>query len=183
MIRLTFILAAITSFGLGFSPGSQALAGDASESGFSQFLGVWILKDDRFQQVWDGKTVETLSIPNHMTQCTTANTFSSVSCAVDAGGFKGQIFWVADPAHKTLHHLSHFGESRTGVGTGQIDTEGNLINRIAFTDEPDGTYRIYEYDWVSDDEYTMMSRQFNADDEPTGNWYGGTFVRVTMETD
>ena len=147
-------------------------------AGFSNFIGTWTLKDDKFELVWDGETVETLDIPNHITVCTSETTASSVSCAVDGGGLQGQIFWVADDQRRTLHHLSHFGENRMGVGTGTISSEGNLKNRIVFSDEPEGTYRIYEYVWISPDEYHMMSRQYGVDGTPTGNWYGGTFVRM-----
>jgi hypothetical protein len=128
-------------------------------AGFSNFIGTWTLKDDKFELVWDGETVESLDIPNHITVCTSETT-------------------VADDQRRTLHHLSHFGENRMGVGTGTISSEGNLKNRIVFSDEPEGTYRIYEYVWISPDEYHMMSRQYGVDDTPTGNWYGGTFVRM-----
>ena len=162
------------------------LAAHASESppasevpvGFSNFVGTWTLKNDEFRAVWDGETEEAMTIPNHITVCTSETTASSVSCAVDGGGLTGQIFWVADDARQTLQHLSHFGETRRGVGTGSIAGDGSLTNRIVFSDEPDGTYRIYQYSWVTPDEYIMMSRQYGADDTPTGNWYGGTFVRV-----
>lgn len=148
-------------------------------SGFSNFVGTWTLKDDKFEQVWDGYTVETLSISNHMTVCATVTTASSLSCTVNAGDLTGQIFWVTDEERRTLHHLSHFGETRLGVGTGTIDGAGNLKNRVTFADEPEGTYRIYEYQWVSEDEYWMMSRQYDVDDQPTGNYYAGTFIRVS----
>ena len=144
---------------------------------FEQFVGTWTLKDDQFQQVWDGETVETLTIPNHITVCT-SQTINSVSCTVDAGGFKGQIFWAMEhPEQRIVRHLSHFGQSRMGMGWGLVASEG-LSTQVTFSDEPKGTYRRYEYVWVDSDTYTMISRQYDADDQPTGNWYGGTFVRV-----
>lgn len=145
---------------------------------FAPFFGDWTLKQDRFQQVWDGKTVETLSIPNHHTHCAPINTHRSVLCVVDAGDLKGHILWTYDANKKNVHHLSHFGTARNGVGVGSLNEKGDLRSRVSFADEPEGSYRIYEYTWVSKDEYTMMSRQFTSDGKPTGNWYGGTFVRV-----
>ena len=59
-----------------------------------------------------------------------------------------------------------------------MNDAGGLNLKIAFSDEPAGTYRIYEYRWESDDSYTLMSRQYQTDGRATGNWYGGTFVRV-----
>ena len=58
---------------------------------------------------------------------------------------------------------------RNGVGVGSLNEKGDLRSRVSFVDEPEGSYRIYEY--------TVMSRQYSLDGRPTGNWYGGTFVR------
>lgn len=145
---------------------------------FSRFTGTWTLKDDEFQQVWDGETVETLTIPNHFTTCDRINTDKSSLCVVDAGDFEGHIVWAHDEAQGQFRHLSHFGESRLGTGVGTINETGDLNIRITFSDEPEGTYRIYDYVWITDDAYEMMSRQYAKDGTATGNWYGGTFVRV-----
>jgi len=159
---------------------SSAKASDIKTSTniFAPFFGEWALKNDEFQQVWDGKTIETLSIPGHYTNCQPVNTEQSVMCVVDAGGFQGHIFWAYDSLNNKLHHLSHFGTQRLGTGEGIVSETGNLRNKISFKDEPEGTYRIYEYNWVTADEYTMMSRQYDSDGAGTGNWYGGSFVRL-----
>ncbi|MEM9232609.1 MAG: hypothetical protein AAGA69_00040 [Pseudomonadota bacterium] len=148
---------------------------------FASFFGEWTLKDDKFQQVWDGETLQTLEIKNHHTNCQPVNTDRSVLCVVDAGDFNGHIFWARDERGLHIHHLSHFGTSRLGTGKGIIDENGDLHLTISFTDEPEGTYREYTYRWITVDEYEMISTQFGADGEPTGNWYGGTFIRLTHE--
>lgn len=145
---------------------------------FAAFFGEWTLKDDKFSQVWDGHTVETVTIPGHHTECKAVNTAQSVMCVVDAGGLKGHIFWAFDQKSGQVQHLSHFGDRRLGLGTGEISADGDLRLKLHFTDEPDGTYRVYEYTWVSASEYRMMSRQFDSKGEVTGNWYGGTFIRL-----
>ncbi|MGB3456572.1 MAG: hypothetical protein WBG08_07095 [Litorimonas sp.] len=178
MHRLIFIPLLLAPLIFGNHAAQAADPETAEPRGFAAFVGTWTLKDDLFRQVWDGETVETLTIPNHITVCRSVTTTSSLSCTVDAGGLQGQIFWVADDERHTLQHLSHFGERRMGVGTGTVSAAGDLENRIVFSDEPEGTYRIYEYDWVGEDEYTMMSRQYGEDGDPTGNWYGGSFVRI-----
>jgi hypothetical protein len=145
---------------------------------FARFFGEWTLKGDRFQQVWDGKTVETLAIPNHHTKCGAINTNRSVLCVVTTPDLAGHILWTYDGDHKLVHHLSHFGTARNGVGTGSLNDRSDLRLKLSFQDEPQGSYRIYEYLWVSDDEYSMMSRQYDREGKPTGNWYGGSFVRL-----
>lgn len=147
---------------------------------FVRFTGVWTLQNDEFHQVWDGETLETVFIQNHLTRCSSLNTDYSVLCKIDAGELNGHILWVAEDDGRSVRHLSHFGTSRVGVGSGEFDKLGNLSLRVEFADEPPGTYRTYSYDWRDQDTYEMMSIQFDSDDSPTGNWYGGVFVRATQ---
>lgn len=149
-----------------------------SPNPFARFVGTWTLKDDLFRQVWDGSTVEELNIPNHLTECSELNTDYSLLCVVDAGGLKGQIYWATGDQASTISHLSQFGETRIGTGTGRQLNADVLDLKISFSDEPKGTYRIYQYTWTSSNAYELMSRQYSADGAPTGNWYGGSFVRV-----
>ena len=157
---------------------AQDATPDRPGNPFARFFGEWTLKGDRFQQVWDGKTVETLTIPRHHTKCAEVNTDRSVLCVVTSPDLVGHILWSYDSDRKQVHHLSHFGPARNGVGSGSVDERSNLRLTVRFQGEPEGSYRIYEYEWVSDDEYSMMSRQFDRDNKPTGNWYGGSFVRI-----
>lgn len=144
---------------------------------FSPFIGEWTLKENKFEQVWDGKTKETLTILNHHTKCKPVNTDKSVLCVVDTPELKGHIFWTYDSDQNQIHHLSHFGQNRNGVGTGTINNNGDLKTRVRFQGESEGSYRIYDYKWVSKDEYTMHSTQYDSTGKTTGNWYGGIFVR------
>lgn len=151
---------------------------DSSPYPFEAFLGEWTLKDDAFEQVWDGQTVDAITIPNHYTLCAPVNTEGSILCEVDASGFQGHILWVYDQMSGGVHHLSHFGTARLGVGEGQISDSGDLHTKVVFKDEPVGTYRRYAYTWITPDEYLMISTQYGADKKPTGNYYKGTFVRL-----
>ena len=161
------------------TPQKELRADIKSDNPFVRFLGEWTLKDDKFQYSVDGTSIVTQTVPNHHTLCEPINTINSVFCTVDGGDVKGQIYWVYNAEKKVVHHLSHFREHRSGVGIGTLSDEGDLRSKIVFQDEPDGTYRIYEYNWVSDDEYHMISRHYGADDKPTGGWYGGYFIRIT----
>lgn len=51
---------------------SSACAAD--ENPFALFFGEWTLKDNKFQRVLDGKTVEAFEIKNHRTSCKEINT-------------------------------------------------------------------------------------------------------------
>jgi hypothetical protein len=68
---------------------------------------------------------------------------------------------------------------RTGTGQGSLHEKG-LRLKVSVEGEATGTYRIYDYIRVSDDEYDMKSVQYDARGKATGLFYGGTFVRATM---
>src|SRR5688500_16393363 len=142
---------------------------------FARFFGEWTLKDDAWSHNWGGGS-ENIKIPNHHTLCKPINTDNSVLCAVDTPP-KGHILWAFNPVKKEVRHLSSFGELRIGVGEGSINDKGDLRLNVSFEGEAPGTYRIYNYVWISEDEYDMRSVQFDANDKATGLFYGGRFIR------
>jgi hypothetical protein len=144
---------------------------------FQRFYGEWTLKDDRWNQNW-GHGDEQVTIPNHHTRSKPLNTPNSVLSLVDATHPRGHILWSYNRTTREVHHLSSFGASRNGVGTGTLSDRGDLRLKVSFEDEAPGTYRIYTYTWVTDDEYELLSTQFDAHDQPTGLFYGGTFIRL-----
>ena len=60
-------------------------------------------------------------------------------------------------------------------------SEFSSLIRISFADEPVGTYRLYTYKWISENEYDLKSIQYNDKNEPTGYFYGGTFIRINTK--
>lgn len=153
----------------------EATGSPQSTNPFSRFLGEWTLKDDGWQHNWGGG-IENIKILNHHTVCRAINTDNSVLCVVDTPP-AGHILWAFNPVRKTVHHLSSFGESRIGTGEGRLDEKGDLHLNVSFEGEAPGTYRIYDYVWISEDEYDMRSVQFDAKGKATGLFYGGRFVR------
>ena len=68
----------------------------------------------------------------------------------------------------------------SSIGSINLD-KSRLINlrlKVSFEGEPPGTYRIYDYKWVSDNEYLLSSVQYDKNNFPTGLFYGGTFIRI-----
>ena len=162
------------------APELQTQSEELSAAPFANFFGTWTLADDQFQQVWDTETLQTLTIPNHITECSPINTEKTVLCIVNAGDLNGHILWAYDEGRQEVRHLSHFGENRLGAGQGIMTQSGDLRLEIRFTDEPEGTYRKYEYKWLDRDSYEMKSTQMTVEGSPTGNWYGGIFVRLNQ---
>ncbi len=144
---------------------------------FRKFIGEWTLKNDSWTHNWGGET-ETISIPKHHTVSAQINTANTLFSIIDGPEPNGHIFWSYNPVTKLISHLSSFGESRAGVGEGSMNKNGDVTLKIVFEGEPKGTYRIYNYRWVNKDEYQMKSVQYDTNDQPTGLFYEGIFVRL-----
>ncbi|RYU96711.1 hypothetical protein EWM59_06050 [Emticicia agri] len=167
--RITFLLLLSFSTLIGYA--------QHSKNPFKKFIGEWTLKDDNWSQNWGGKD-EHIKIPNHHTICRAINTDNSLLAVIDGAPPHGHIFWSYNPVKKEVDHLSSFGTSRAGVGKGTVNENGDVYLKIAFADEPEGTYRRYSYKWISENEYELKSVQYDANDKPTGFFYGGVFVRI-----
>ena len=149
---------------------------DISKNPFGKFIGEWTLKNDDWTHNWGGET-ETIKIPKHHTVSRQINTDNSLLSIIDGPEPNGHIFWSYNPNTKEVDHLSSFGTIRAGVGNGTISEKGDVQLKIVFEGEPD-TYRIYHYKWIDSDEYHMKSVQYDMEDQPTGLFYEGYFVRI-----
>ncbi|MEM6394852.1 MAG: hypothetical protein AAF741_00795 [Bacteroidota bacterium] len=148
-----------------------------SRSPFARFIGEWTLKEDTWIQNWGGNN-DTIKIPHHHTVSSQINTENSLLSIIDGPEPNGHIFWTYNPNTKEIDHLSSFGTIRMGVGEGEFYGQHNVRLKISFEGEAPGTYREYTYEWLSDSEYFMHSKQFDEHGEPTGLFYEGTFVRI-----
>lgn len=144
---------------------------------FQKFIGEWTLKDDNWSQNWGGAD-ENIKISKHHTICQALNTDNSLLAVIDGVPPFGHIFWSYNPVKKEVDHLSSFGTSRAGVGKGTINGNGDVFLKISFADEAEGTFRKYSYVWVNENEYILKSVQYNANGQPSGLFYGGTFIRI-----
>lgn len=153
---------------------------ETQKNPFKKFIGEWTLKNDDWSHNWGGDT-ETIKIPNHHTVNQEINTNHSLLSIIDGPEPNGHIFWTFNPNTKKVHHLSSFGSSRIGLGSGTINDNGDVNLKLQFEGEQEGTYRIYNYKWINNDEYYMKSVQYNEIDEPTGLFYEGNFVRVSSK--
>ncbi len=142
-----------------------------------KFFGEWTLKNDNWTQNW-GNNTETIKIPNHHTISREINTDNSLLSIIDGPEPNGHIFWSYNPKTKEVFHLSSFGTIRAGNGKGTINKNGDVELKLTFEGEPKDTYRIYNYKWVNENEYHMKSLQFGENNEPTGLFYEGTFIRI-----
>ncbi|MEM6844960.1 MAG: hypothetical protein AAF632_22285 [Bacteroidota bacterium] len=145
---------------------------------FKKFIGRWTLKDDLWEQGDTNQGLESIKIPDHHSICEEINTQNSLLWKVNAPSARGHILWVYNTETREIYHSSSFFPARSGIGKGQISENGDVTLKITFEGEAKNTYRKYEYRWVSEDEYTLKSVQYDERDRPTGGYYGGTFVRI-----
>ncbi|MGD1958097.1 MAG: YybH family protein [Fulvivirga sp.] len=181
-----FLLVAITNLRAQIETITYELNGrnpdNAAKNPFEKFIGEWTLKNDDWTHNW-GNGTETIKIPGHHTVTKQLNTDNSLLSIIDGPEPNGHIFWSYNPKTGEVGHLSSFGAIRSGAGKGEVSEEGDVELKLTFEGEPKGTYRIYNYRWVSEDEYHMKSVQFSDNDEPTGLFYEGYFVRVNNKKD
>ncbi|MDH7447821.1 hypothetical protein [Aquimarina sp. 2201CG14-23] len=150
---------------------------ETKQNPFEKFIGEWTLKNDDWTHNW-GNGTETIKIPNHHTTSQEINTDNSLLSIIDGPQPNGHIFWSYNPNTKEIYHLSSFGTIRAGNGKGTINANGDVKLKLFFEGEPEGTYRIYNYKWINDDEYHMKSVQFSEKDVETGQFYEGVFRRI-----
>ncbi len=147
---------------------------------FRKFMGEWTLKDDNWEQGY-GQDKESVKIPDHYTLCKEVNTDNSLLWIVESPSSKGHIFWSYNYDKKEVDWSSSFYSFRSGIGKGTINADGDFTFKITFEGEPDGTYRLYTYKWISNNEFEMKSVQYDVENKPTGSFYGGTFVKMNKK--
>ena len=150
---------------------------DFSKNPFHKFIGEWALKNDDWTHNWGGNT-ETIKIPGHHTVTKQLNTNNSLLSIIDGPEPNGHIFWSYNPNTGEVQHLSSFGDIRAGKGAGTVNENGDVRLKLEFEGETAGTYRIYNYRWVDENEYHMKSVQYTTEGEPTGLFYEGNFIRM-----
>ncbi|MEL7002486.1 MAG: hypothetical protein AAFN93_07095 [Bacteroidota bacterium] len=150
---------------------------DVSKNPFGKFVGEWTLKEDNWTQNW-GNGTETIKIPGHHTVSRQLNTDNSLLSIIDGPEPNGHIFWSYNPKTGEVGHLSSFGTIRAGSGAGEVNDNGDVKLKLVFAGEQEGTYRIYNYRWISQNEYHMKSVQYLDNGELTGLFYEGNFVRI-----
>lgn len=83
------------------------------------------------------------------------NTDNSLLWIVDATSSRGHIIWVYNNEKKEVEHISSFFPSRSGVGKGNVNENGDVQLIVMFEGEPANTYRKYSYTWINENEYAL----------------------------
>ena len=145
------------------------------ENPFERFKGEWVLKDDIFESDFDGVYKKDVN-PNRSFMVKELGTKNSIVWIEDFDGFMVDIFWTYDFKKKQIHHLSMATDIARGLGN--FKENGNLELKLTYENGCKGCYRIYSFQWKSDSEFFFRANLFK-DEKPTGDYYGGTFLKKT----
>ena len=149
---------------------------------FEKFIGKWTLKDDQWVQGNSPDSYDTIYLPNQFTVCEELNTHKSLLWTVESTSGTGHGFWTYNEHTNQLNAQTSFFENRVGLGSGSINENGDLFINMQFEgSELEGTYRKYSYEWLDANSYLLKSYQYDQNNQPTGNFYGGVFIRIEQD--
>jgi hypothetical protein len=143
------------------------------ENPFENFIGEWVLKDDIFENNFGGEYRADVN-PNRSFVAKKMGTSNSMLWVEDFAGFKVDIFWTYDFKKEQIHHLSMSDDIAKGMG--KFKENGDLELKLVYENGCEGCYRIYSFQWKSENEFFFRGK-LHRDGEPTGDFYGGTFIR------
>ncbi len=149
------------------------LSYNLKENPFEKFIGEWEMKDDIFESNFGGEYKAEVN-PNRSFIFKELGTQNSIVSIQDFDGFKVDIFWTYDSTKRQIHHLSMSDD--IAKGTGEFSENGDLELKLVYENGCENCYRIYSFRWKSENEFFFRGT-FHKDEEPTGDFYGGTFIR------
>ena len=149
---------------------------DSIKNPLEMFEGDWILKKDKWKSSFDCNYSETI-LPNIIFSAQLVDPKNTLRWYYDfKNGFQASVLWVYDEETEILYDLSNNSYNHIGSGSGKFDEKNDLRLKIQFRNLDEKQYTIYQYHWISPDEFDLKATNYN-DDSPTGDFYGGTFVR------
>ena len=148
---------------------------DTSQIPLEKFIGKWTLKDNIFESSNNGVYKADVN-PNRTFIAMKVNTNTSLLWNQDFDGFKVDIFWSYDIESKTVYHLSNTVNNGLASGQGPLAENGDMDLTLIYPDACKTCTRVYSFRWKSDDEFFFRAT-FYQDNQPTGDFYGATFLR------
>lgn len=154
---------------------SQTAAPDASITAFTRFEGNWKLKDD----IWKTKSGGTLKESVDTSRAFVVKMVRPNTLLWDAYFGNGSwvtLLWTYHSKTGRVNQISNAKDNTVGVGTGEFNATGDLVIKVAYPNGCTTCHRIETWHWISANEFEFNSASYK-DDKPTGDFYGGTFLR------
>ncbi len=149
---------------------------DSIKNPLEMFEGDWILKDGKWKSSFDGNARET-TLSDMIISAKLIGPEYTIILSEDFGNGELAVdVWAYQKESKVVHVLSNNSYNNIGIGEGYFDENNSLRIKREFPNICETCYYMYEYIWVSLDEFEIKATAFK-DDNPTGDFYGGTFIR------
>ena len=132
------------------------------------------MKDGIFETYFDGVYLENVDTSRLL--IAKSNTDFDILWHIDIVSSYGIMFWTFDNIRNKVHHLSSSSSGNMAAGKGAFSDNGDLSIKIVHEDACDTCFRMYNFEFISEDEIFYRSVQYE-DQTETGGYYGGIFVR------
>jgi hypothetical protein len=172
----SLILLLITSLSLSNKTYCQSSSSDTTNKRFTRFEGEWRLKDNIWKTKFDGEYKENKDSTRSFI-AKAASPTNSLLWNIDFGeGYWAVLFWTYHQETGQVNHISNTTDNNIGIGTGEFNTNNDLIIKIVYPNGCTTCHRLYTYHWISPDEFDFKATIYK-DGKLTDDFYGATFLR------
>ena len=161
-----------------FLPGLTIVAQNttASSDKLKLFEGEWKLKD----YVWKSKSNSVYKEdvnPNRSFVAKTVGPENTILWEEDFdNGAWATLLWTYHKETGRVNHISNTTDNNIGIGVGEFNNNNDLTIKIVYPNGCTNCHRIYSFHWIEAGAFDFKATIYK-DDKPTGDFYGGTFVK------
>jgi|GEM_PF-1990247 len=161
-----------------FLPGSTLVGQNtiASNDKLKLFEGEWKLKDNVWKSRINSVYKEDVN-PNRSFVAKAVSPENTILWEEDFdNGAWATLLWTYHKETGRVNHISNTTDNNIGIGVGEFDNNNDLTIKIVYPNGCTNCHRIYSFHWIKAGEFDFKATIFK-DGEPTGDFYGGTFVK------
>jgi catechol 2,3-dioxygenase-like lactoylglutathione lyase family enzyme len=140
------------------------------------FEGEWKLKDN----VWKSKSNSVYKEdvnPNRSFVAKAVSPENTILWEEDFdNGVWATLLWTYHRETGRVNHISNTTGNNIGIGVGEFDNNNDLTIKIVYPNGCTTCHRIYTFHWIEAGEFNFKATIYK-DDKPTGDFYGGTFIK------
>jgi catechol 2,3-dioxygenase-like lactoylglutathione lyase family enzyme len=175
---IQYVVAAIAFIIILFLHSSMMFAQNtiANSDKLKLFEGEWKLKDNVWKSKSDSVYKEDVN-PNRSFVAKAVSPENTLLWEEDFdNGAWATLLWTYHWETGRVNHISNTTDNNIGIGVGEFDNNNDLTIRIVYPNGCTNCHRIYTFHWIEAGEFDFKATIYK-DDKPTGDFYGGTFIR------
>ena len=152
---------------------------DSTKNPLENFVGDWVLKDGIWKGVANGKHWESVH-PDLIFNAKLIGPQNTLLWLYDFGKdgpfTTAVVLWAYDEKSNIVYDLSNNSNNHVAMGKGRFEENNDLKIKMDFVTKSLIDFNLYHWHWISPDEFELIVTIYK-NNTPTGNTYGGTFVR------